>query len=121
MDLEHFYSYCLSKKAATEDLPFDQDILVFKIGGKIFAFTSLKEWERDNASVSLKCNPDCAVELRASYEAVAPGYHLNKKHWNSVCFHKDLSDSAILKLIDHSYDLVLAGLPKKVIQTIIES
>lgn len=121
MDLDCFYTYCLSKKAATEDLPFDQDTLVFKVGGKIFAFASLKEWESGSASVSLKCNPDYAVELRATFEAVTPGYHLNKKHWNSVFFNKDLSDGEILKLIDHSYELVLASLPKKLIQTIIES
>ncbi len=120
MDLETYYNYCLSKRATTEDLPFDQDTLVFKLGGKIFAFTSLKEWERGNSAISLKCNPDYALELRANFEAVGPGYHLNKKHWNSVYFNKDLPDIEILKLIDHSYDLVLASLPKKIIQSMIE-
>lgn len=120
MDLEAYYNYCLSKKGATEDLPFDQDTLVFKVGGKIFAFTSLKEWESGNSAISLKCNPDYAIELRATYEAITPGYHLNKKHWNSVYFNKDLPTAEILKLIDHSYDLVLTSLPKKIIQTILE-
>lgn|SRR5690554_4091798 len=114
MNIEDFYNYCLSKKGAEETFPFDQDTLVFKVGGKMFALTSLKKWEEGDHSVNLKCNPDYALELRAEYEAVQAGYHMSKVHWNSVHFNRDLSDKMILELIDHSYDLVAKSLPKKV-------
>lgn len=118
MNIEDFYNYCLSKKGATEDFPFDKDTLVFKVGGKMFALTSLKKWEEGDHSVNLKCNPEYALELRAQYEAVQAGYHMSKVHWNTVHFNKDLSDKMIIELIDHSYDLVLKSLPKKAIEEI---
>lgn len=114
MNIEDFYNYCRSKKGAAEDFPFDKDTLVFKIGGKMFALTSLKKWEEGDHSVNMKCNPEYALELRAAYEAVQAGYHMSKVHWNTVHFNKDLPDKMILELIDHSYDLVLKSLPKKV-------
>ena len=114
MNIEDFYNYCLSKKGVTEHFPFDKDTLVFKVGGKMFALTSLKKWEEGDHSVNLKCNPEYALELRSQYEAVTPGYHMSKIHWNTVCFSQDLSDKMILTLIDHSYDLILGSLPKKV-------
>lgn len=116
MDITQLYDYCLSLKGASESFPFDKfdgDVLVFKVGGKMFALTSLKDWEKENYWVNLKCNPEYAVELREQYEAVQPGFHMNKKHWNTVHFNRDLSDKEILKLIQHSYQLVYARLPKK--------
>jgi len=118
MNIEDFYNYCLSKKGVTEHFPFDKDTLVFKVGGKMFALTSLKKWEEGNHSVNLKCNPEYALELRSQYQAVKPGYHMSKIHWNTVCFNQDLSDKMILALIDHSYDLILESLTKKVRENI---
>lgn len=114
MNIEDFYTFCLSKKGVTEHFPFDEDTLVFKVGGKIFALTSLKKWEEGDHSINLKCTPEYALELRNQYEAVKPGYHMSKIHWNTVHFNKDLSDKLIFELIDHSYDLILKSLPKKV-------
>ncbi len=102
--------YCLSKAGAVEDTPFDQDTLVFKVSGKMFALCSL----RDFKSTNLKCDPERAQELRASYLAVEGGFHMNKKHWNTIYFDQDMSDSEILKWVDHSYELVVLSLPKKI-------
>lgn len=110
MNVETFRAYCLSKPHVTEHFPFDEDTLVFKIAAtKMFAAISLSNALRAN----LKCNPDKAVELRTNHEAVIPGFHMNKKHWNTVYFDSDLETKAIQALIDHSYDLVYAGLPRK--------
>jgi predicted DNA-binding protein (MmcQ/YjbR family) len=106
MNLENFYEYCLSKKGVTEHFPFDQDTLVFKVGGKMFCLTSLKAWENGTPSTNLKCDPAKALELRAEYEAIRPGYHMSKVHWNSVDFNMDVSDRMICELINNSYDLV---------------
>lgn len=113
MNLETFYEYCLSKKAVTEHFPFDEDTLVFKVGGKMFALSSLKQWEKQEPSVNLKCNPERALELRATYEAINEGYHMSKVHWNTVGINQDVSDVSLKELIDHSYDLVFASLTKK--------
>jgi predicted DNA-binding protein (MmcQ/YjbR family) len=110
MYIEKIYNYCLTKKGAIEDFPFDQDTLVFKVGGKIFFLTSLKRWEAGDYSINLKCEPNLAEELRAQYEAVEPGYHMNKKHWNTVHVNKDLPFFEVLNLIDHSYELVFKSL-----------
>lgn len=118
MNIEDFYNYCLSKNGTEETFPFDKDTLVFKVGGKMFALTSLKRWEEGDHSVNLKCNPEYALELRSQYEAVQPGYHMSKIHWNTVHFNKDLSDKKVFELIDHSYDLILKSLPKKVVEEI---
>lgn len=112
--IEEFYEYCITKKGATESFPFDDDALVFKVGNKMFALTSLKGWETGECSVNLKCDPDYALELRAEYEAVKPGYHMSKKHWNTVACNQDLSTQQIKDLIDHSYELVVKSLTKKV-------
>lgn len=114
MNIEDFYNFCLSKKGVTEHFPFDQDTLVFKVGGKIFALTSLKKWEEGDHSVNLKCNPEYALKLRSKYQAVQPGYHMSKIHWNTVYFNQDLSDKSIYELVAHSYELILESLPKKV-------
>lgn len=120
MNLQQFYEYCLSKKAVTEHFPFDEDTLVFKVGGKMFCLTSLKEWENGTPSLNLKGNPEHNEELRAEYEAIQPGFHMSKTHWNTVKFQADVPDKLMLKLIDESYELVIAGLTKKLQQAIID-
>ena len=113
MNLETFYEYCLSKKAVTEHFPFDEDTLVFKVGGKMFALSSLKQWEKQEPSVNLKCDPERALELRANYDAIKEGYHMSKIHWNTVAINQDVPDAMLKALIDHSYDLVFKSLTKK--------
>lgn len=105
-------SYCLAKKAAKEDYPFGADSLVTKIEGKMFALISLNR-DKEPLSISLKCDPVIAVNLREQHQAVVPGYHLNKKHWNTVYLGQDLRPEDIRPMIDHSYDLVFKGLTKK--------
>ena len=110
MNIETFRAYCLSKPHVTEHFPFDEDTLVFKIAAsKMFAAISLSDAQRAN----LKCDPEKAVTLRTSYTAVIPGYHMNKKHWNTVYFNGDIEPSMIKSLIDHSYELVYHGLTRK--------
>jgi predicted DNA-binding protein (MmcQ/YjbR family) len=109
MDLAKFRDYCLSKPRATEGTPFGPDVLVFKVGGKIFALTSLDEVP---ARANLKCDPDLALELRDRYEQVTPGYHMNKKHWNTVEIESGIPEVELRKMIDHSYGLVVEQLPK---------
>jgi len=110
MDLESFREYCLSKPEATEGTPFGPDVLVFKVGGKIFALASLDDVP---ARANLKCDPDLALELRDRYEQVTPGYHMNKKHWNTVEIESGIPDIELRKMIDHSYELVVKSLPRK--------
>ena len=109
MNIETIQQYCLSLKNVTEDMPFGEDTLVFRIGGKIFALMSLNESE---SRINLKCAPDFAIELREQYSDVQPGYHMNKKHWNTIYCERDLEEKVIKKLIQHSYQLVLDSLPK---------
>jgi predicted DNA-binding protein (MmcQ/YjbR family) len=109
MDLETFRAYCLNKRHVTEGTPFGEDVLVFKVGGKMFALAALDELP---ATVNLKCDPDLALELRDQYEQVRPGYHMNKKHWNTVEIESGVPDAKLRKMIDHSYELVVANLPK---------
>ena len=111
MTLDIYYNYCLSKKGATEHFPFDQDTLVFKVMGKIFALTGL---DRPEATANLKCDPEYALELREEYDGkIVPGYHMNKKHWNTVELESALPEKLIRSLIDHSYDLVVNSLTRK--------
>ncbi len=109
MDLIGFRDYCLSKPGTSEDTPFDENTLVFRVMGKIFAITDIENFE----FVNLKCNPDRAAELRHEHDEIRPGYHMNKKHWNSVYTTGSLPDKQILELADHSYDLIVSSLPKK--------
>ena len=119
MNIEDYRSYCLSKKGVTEHFPFDNDTLVFKVLGKMFALASLKKWEEGNGFINLKCNPEYAQELRAAHHSIKPGYHMHKKQWNSVYIQTgELSPKLITKLIDHSYDMVIKGLPKKLQETL---
>ncbi|WP_310557387.1 MmcQ/YjbR family DNA-binding protein [Flavobacterium sp.] len=114
MNLETYYQYCLSKKGVTEHFPFDEDTLVFKVGGKMFALSSLSQWERGQPSVNLKCNPDKAEELRAEYNDIQPGYHMSKIHWNTINVNQEVSDKMIKELINHSYELIFKSLTKKI-------
>ncbi len=109
MDLAQFREYCLNKPGATEDMPFGEDILVFRVGGKMFALASLDEIP---ATANLKCDPDLALELRDRYEQVRPGYHMNKKHWNTVEIDSGIPDAELRKMINHSYELVVRSLPE---------
>ncbi len=120
MNIQQLYEFCLSKKGVTEHFPFDEDTLVFKVGGKMFALSSLSDWEKGTPSLNLKCNPERAEELRAEYEAINPGYHMSKIHWNTVDFNKDVSDKMIRELINDSYELVFKSLTKKIQNEIIE-
>ncbi|MEQ8323758.1 MAG: MmcQ/YjbR family DNA-binding protein [Vicingaceae bacterium] len=110
MNIEEFREYCLNKRGVTEEFPFDLNTLVYKTYDKIFAITDVDAFQ----SVNLKCDPDKAVELRELYDFVKPGYHMNKKHWNTVEIVWELSDDLLKSWIDHSYDLVFASLPKKI-------
>ncbi len=113
MNIQQLYEFCLSKKGVTEHFPFDEDTLVFKVGGKMFCLTSLKQFENGNPSMNLKCEPEKAIELRAEYEAIRPGYHMSKVHWNSIDLNKDVGNKMICELINHSYDLLFNSLTKK--------
>lgn len=109
MNVEEFRAYCLSKKGTTEGFPFGETALVFKVMGKMYALSSL---ENTPSTVNLKCDPDRAIELREEYSDVVPGYHMSKKHWNTVTIEGELSDELIMELINHSYDLVVSKLKK---------
>jgi predicted DNA-binding protein (MmcQ/YjbR family) len=113
MNLETYYEYCLSKKGVTEHFPFDEDTLVFKVGGKMFALSSLSQWEKGQPSVNLKCDPERAEELRAEYDDIQPGFHMSKTHWNTIAVNESVSDALVKELIDHSYELVFKSLTKK--------
>jgi predicted DNA-binding protein (MmcQ/YjbR family) len=109
MNIETFREYCISKKGVTEEFPFDQETLVFKVMGKMFALTNIDSF----ASVNLKCEPEKAEALREQYEAVKPGYHMNKKHWNTVMIDGSLPDKLILEWTNDSYNLIVDSLSKK--------
>ncbi|HEX8489757.1 MAG TPA: MmcQ/YjbR family DNA-binding protein [Chthoniobacterales bacterium] len=109
MNVESFRDYCLNKPAATEGTPFGPEDIVFKVGGKMFALLALEEVP---PAANLKCDPDLALELRDRYEQVQPGYHMNKKHWNTIVLDGVIPDNEVRKMIDHSYDLVVQSLPK---------
>lgn len=110
MNIEEFREYCISKKGVEETFPFGEETLVFKVMGKMFALTGL---DSEIFTANLKCDPDRAVELREEYPQVRPGYHMNKRHWNTVEFETGLEDQLLIDLIDHSYDLVVQKMPKK--------
>ena len=110
MNIEELRDYCLSKPHVTESFPFDKETLVFKVGEKLFALIGL---EHHPAAVNLKCDPDKALELRDTYPEIIAGYHMSKKHWNTVTIEGSLKPDFIKALIDHSYDLVVKGMTKK--------
>ncbi|MFC4723243.1 MmcQ/YjbR family DNA-binding protein [Geojedonia litorea] len=119
MNIEQLRNYCLLKKGVTEHFPFDADTLVFKVLGKMFALFPLEDWEAGKGWVNLKADPDYTAELRAEYQSIQPGWHMSKVHWNSVYIHQgELPPQLILQLIDHSYDMVVKSLPKKLRDTL---
>ena len=109
MNIESYREYCLAKKGVTEDFPFDNETLVFKVGGKMFALTGIEQFK----SINLKCDPERAVELREQYPGILPGYHMSKKHWNTVMMDGSVPMKLIIQMIDDSYNLVLSSLPKR--------
>jgi len=109
MDRDELRALCLALPGAREDFPFGDEVSVFKVGGKMFALCNL---DAEPLQVSLKCDPDLAVQLRAGYPAIAPGYHLNKRHWNTVTVDGSLPDQMVTDLVSDSYDLVVAALPR---------
>ena len=108
MDIISFREYCLSKRGVTESFPFGEPTLVFKVMDKMFALTNVDNF----VSVNLKCDPEKAIALREEYPSVLPGYHMNKKHWNTIEVNGTIPDDLFKSWIDHSYDLVVSGLPK---------
>lgn len=109
MQIDAFRDFCLEKPGVTESTPFGPEDIVFKVGGKMFALLALDEIP---PKCNLKCDPDRALELRDRYEQVTAGYHMNKKHWNTVELGGEIPDAEVRKMIDHSYELVLQSLPK---------
>ena len=109
MNVEVICEYCLKKKGVTEEFPFNEETLVFKVMGKMFALIPL---EKIPLQINLKCNPEIIIDLREKYSAVRPGYHMNKKHWNTIFIDGSLRKELILGWIDHSYNLVVSGLKK---------
>jgi len=113
MNIEELRTYCIAKHGVTEEFPFDNNTLVFKVAGKIFVLSSLLDWEVGEAKMNVKCDPKVALELREKFpDQVFPGYHMNKKHWNTVHINAGLPDAKIYHFINHSYDLVVSKLPR---------
>ncbi|MFI5155922.1 MAG: MmcQ/YjbR family DNA-binding protein [Chitinophagales bacterium] len=110
MDIESLREYCLKKKGAKEEFPFGPDTLVFKVGGKVFLIVRL---EASPLQFNVKCDPEKAIELRERYESIQPGYHMNKKHWNTIYVDGRLSEKMLTEMIDDSYMLIFDSLPKK--------
>lgn len=109
MNIEDLREYCLSFKATSEGFPFDEKVLVFKAGGKMFALCDIEAYD----FVNLKCDPDRALELRVEYPGITPGWHMNKRLWNSVKLDGSVSDKLLKELITHSYELIISSLTKK--------
>lgn len=116
MDIEEYRRWCIQKTGVTEEFPFDNKTLVFKVYGKMFSLLDVEDFE----SVNLKCDPEIAIQLREEYSGVKPGYHMSKKHWNTVSCDGSIPDKLILKWTDDSYQLVFDSLPKKIKDSIIK-
>lgn len=114
MHIDQIRDHCLSKKAVTESFPFDENTLVFKVMNKMFLMVPLDKFEKGEASVTVKCDPEYTIELREQYESVYAGPYVSNKHWNTLAIYKnELSPKLVLELIDHSYDMVVKGMTKK--------
>lgn len=114
MDIEQIRTYCLNKKGTTESFPFDESTLVFKVLNKMFLLAPLTLWDKGEATITLKCDPDYTVELRETYESIYAGPYVSNKHWNTISIYKgELQPLFIKELIDHSYDMVVKGMTKK--------
>lgn len=109
MSFDDFHNFCIGLPHVTEDFPFGENVLVYRVGGKIFALTDAALFD----SINLKCDPELAIELRETYPAVTPGYHMNKKHWNTVVLDGSVPAVKVLEWTKHAYELVLQSLPKK--------
>ena len=107
MDIETYTAYCLGKYKAEAFFPFNDQTWVCKVGGRIFTLAPIEPFER----ITVKCDPERALQLRAQYSHITPGYHMNKRHWNTIHLQGALSDAQIFELIDHSYELVVSHLP----------
>jgi predicted DNA-binding protein (MmcQ/YjbR family) len=118
MNTEILREYCIAKDGATESFPFGEETLVFKVGGKIFALLDI---ESRPTTINLKCDPERAVLLREEFSVVKPGYHMNKKHWNTITVDTSIRSSDLQEWIDHSYDLVRKSLPKGVRDQLIQT
>jgi predicted DNA-binding protein (MmcQ/YjbR family) len=114
MNIEQFREYCLKMNGVTEDFPFDNTTLVFRVGNKIFALMNVDRFEY----VNLKCEPARALDLREQYSGIRPGYHMNKQHWNSVYAGQDVPDQLFYELALHSYELIKASLPAAIRKTL---
>ncbi len=112
MNVEDVRMYCLEKRGVTESFPFDDTTLVFKVMNKMFALVNLD----DNPRLNLKCDPEQAIILREHYKSVIPGYHMNKRHWNTIVLDETIADRLIMEWIDDSYNLIVESLPKKLKQ-----
>lgn len=109
MDIEFYREYCIKKPGVTESFPFDNNTLVFKVMDKMFALCDVDLF----TGVNLKCDPERAIQLREQYDAIIPGYHMNKIHWNTIQMDGTVPDNLFLELVDHSYELIVESLPKK--------
>ena len=114
MTLTDLQAYCATKSGVSWDTPFGPDVLVFRVAGKIFALAPIDAF----VSVNLKCDPEKAIDLRERYDGIKPGYHMNKQHWNTVEVTGTVPHKLILELVDHSYELIRASLPKKLRDTL---
>jgi predicted DNA-binding protein (MmcQ/YjbR family) len=114
MHIDQIRDYCLSKKAATESFPFDENTLVFKVLNKMFLMAPLDKWDKGEAAITVKCDPDYTIELREQYESIYAGPYVSNKHWNTLAIYKnELSPKLVFELIDHSYEMVVKGMTKK--------
>jgi len=110
MDMETLHEYCMSKPGTTAGFPFGETVLVYKVGNKMYLLASLNDGDRMN----VKCDPEKAIELREQYSEVQPGYHMNKANWNTVFLNGSLTHKQIIEMIDESYQLIAASLPRKI-------
>lgn len=119
MNIEQLRDYCLQKKAVTEEFPFDEHTLVFKVLGKMFVIAPLDRWDIGEASITLKCDPEYTIQLRDQYDSIYPGPYVSNKHWNTIAIYSsELSPKFIFELIDHSYEMVIKAMPKKLRNTL---
>lgn len=119
MNIEQIRNHCIAKKATTEEFPFDENTLVFKVLGKMFLMTPLNKWEQGEATITLKCDPEYTEELREQYESIYAGPYICNKHWNTIDLYKgEVSPSLIIELINHSYEMVVKGMTKKMRDTL---
>lgn len=110
MNIEELREYCISKKGVEETFPFDEETLVFKVMGKVFLLTGI---DSKPVEFNVKCDPELAISLREKYDCVKPGYHMNKKHWNTITCDGSVGKNLLKNWIDHSYNQVASGLTKK--------